>query len=112
MLRHFISLLAALTIILTGISYADEKAQCLACHGPFDKFISTPLTIATESGEVNPHVTIPHDTQSEENFMTCVECHSIHAMPPPAGYKDASANIEYCYSCHHSYQFESCSKCH
>ena len=106
---------AAAVIAAAGpASAADlKKADCLQCHGPLEKLTQLAPMYQTESGKViNPHKFIPHDSKDPAKFPECTTCHTPHPMPPPKGFKDKSANVEMCYSCHHNYTFQKCSACH
>ena len=43
------------------------KADCLGCHGPFEKLIESSGNYAAPSGEkISPHRYVPHDSKKEE----------------------------------------------
>ncbi len=91
---------------------AGQKDACLACHGPLEKLAGADVRFKVDGGTVNPHRFVPHDSKDAADFPECTVCHQVHPMPPAKGYKDAKANVEVCYQCHHNYTFEPCSKCH
>jgi predicted CXXCH cytochrome family protein len=82
----------------------------LACHGPFANLVNKDIKVPADPNPVNPHVFVPHD--QKEKFYDCIACHTPHAMPAPKGFKDKTAHIEPCYSCHHGEQIQKCSQCH
>ena len=89
-----------------------KKEQCLQCHGPLEALVKKNVQVKVDGGTVNPHKYVPHAEQIPEKFPECTVCHKGHAMPPPKGFKDKSATVEMCYSCHHNYTFEPCKQCH
>jgi hypothetical protein len=90
--------------------------DCLKCHGPFDKLIATPANYVAPSGEkTSPHRHVPHDSKLEKDIPDCGNCHVAHRLSPlPAkGTIDLSkVTVEWCYSCHHLKNFQSCKDCH
>ncbi len=90
-----------------------SKADCLACHGPFDALIAKGITVEADPKPVNPHKYIPHvEKGSMDQIWECTMCHTPHAMPPKKDPNREKANVEACYDCHHQYNFESCNSCH
>ena len=73
---------------------------------------SMPPMYDADPGKINPHKFIPHDSKDPAKFPECTTCHTPHPLPPPKGFKDKSANVEMCYSCHHNYTFQKCSGYH
>lgn len=108
--------LAALALAVAaapaGAAAPMKKADCLQCHGPLEKLTSMPPMYDADPGKINPHKFIPHDSRDPAKFPECTTCHTPHPLPPPKGFKDKSANVEMCYSCHHNYTFQKCSGCH
>ena len=93
------------------------KADCLGCHGPFDKLVEASDKYVAPSGEkISPHRFVPHDSKKEEDVPECTKCHVAHPLDPlPAqGSVDLSkVNVQWCYdSCHHEKNFTSCKDCH
>lgn len=89
-----------------------SKEECLQCHGPsFDDLINKNVRVESESGFVNPHSYIPHGDRKGE-VTECTNCHRTHSFPVEKGYKDETATLEPCYSCHHNYELKKCSSCH
>ena len=84
--------------------------QCLSCHGPFEKLIKKDIRVPADPFPINPHTFVPHDGKGK--YYDCIACHQQHTMPPPKGYKDTSAHIEPCFSCHHGEQIQNCKNCH
>lgn len=108
-------LFASFALCFAGAASADapmKKEMCLQCHGPLENLLKLEPKYETDSGKINPHKYVPHDAADPAKFPECTTCHTPHAMPPAKGFKDKSANIEYCYSCHHNYTFQKCSECH
>lgn len=109
-------LLAAAALSLSGASLAAgapmKKEECLQCHGPMENLLKLEPKYETDSGKINPHKFVPHDSNDPAKFPECTTCHTPHGMPPAKGFKDQGANIEYCFSCHHNYTFQKCSECH
>lgn len=89
-----------------------QKEECLACHGPLEKFLAVDVKFKVDSYIVNPHRFFPHDSKNPNDFPACTICHDPHPVPPVKGYKDTSANVYVCYQCHHNYTFKPCSQCH
>ena len=97
---------------------ADEGKQgpaaCLACHGEsFEKLASEKPAFKAPSGEIiNPHKYIPHNEKKAENVPNCTDCHSTHPIPPKGKIDLAKVNVDSCFGCHHSMNFQQCSNCH
>lgn len=90
----------------------DDPAsmECLKCHGPFAKLAARTEDFLTEWDEkVNPHIYVPHD---KKTIVDCLDCHAAHPVPVTSGMKVTQAKLQYCYSCHHTESFESCTDCH
>jgi hypothetical protein len=89
---------------------------CLQCHGPSfqDLAARTADYIDPWGQNVNPHIYVdvnkgkPHDSTI---VTSCTQCHASHALPQPVE-PVMQANLQYCYSCHHTEEFISCSTCH
>jgi len=93
------------------------NADCLGCHGPFDKLAETTAKYVAPSGEKgSPHRYVPHDSKKEEDIADCVHCHTAHPLDPlpTKGSIDLSkVNVQWCYeSCHHEKNLTSCKQCH
>jgi hypothetical protein len=87
-----------------------DTAYCLKCHGPFEKLIDTTKDYVSQFDEhINPHQFVPHDSKS---VPECAQCHEAHPIPYKAESAPASPELTYCYSCHHTQTFETCSQCH
>lgn len=67
------------------------KQQCFGCHGDYPS-----LARATARLKINPHAS--HLGEEE-----CYQCHKMHRQSP---------GMKFCYTCHHTGNFERCSKCH
>lgn len=94
----------------TVVEGPKDTAYCLKCHGPFEKLIAKTKGYVTQFDEhVNPHQFVPHDSKSVPD---CAECHAAHPIPFKAESAPATPELTYCYSCHHTQTFETCSKCH
>lgn len=115
-LSSFLSALFSAAILgFAGQASADapmKKEMCLQCHGPVENLIKLEPKYETDSGKINPHKFVPHDSADLAKFPECTTCHTPHGMPPAKGFKDKDANVEYCFSCHHNYTFQSCKECH
>ena len=84
----------------------------MACHGlTFSELVNKNIQVESDTGLVNQHVFLPHNDPNGE-VTECTNCHQVHTMPPPKGYKDDQASLEACYSCHHNYELKKCSSCH
>lgn len=104
---------SAFTPVLAADAPKDQKAQCLACHGPsLEKFLEKSVQYKTDGQVINPHRFVPHDSKKAEDFPDCLNCHKPHALPPPQGYHDTKVQVTLCYDCHHNYKFEACNQCH
>jgi predicted CXXCH cytochrome family protein len=104
-----------LLLASNGFAQMVDKNSCLNCHGPFDKLVSAKPAFKAESKEtINPHVYVPHDKKEPKNTPDCTNCHSLHSMDTKsAAMKNIpKADVKWCYSCHHTNNFESCKKCH
>jgi hypothetical protein len=100
-----------------GAAGDDVRAECLGCHGPFDKIAAASSKYVAPSGEkTTPHRYVPHKSRQEEDVPECSLCHTAHPVdPPPAkGSIDLSAvGVQWCYdACHHEKNLTSCKKCH
>lgn len=94
----------------TVVEGPKDTAYCLKCHGPFEKLIDKTKGYVTQFDEhINPHQFVPHDSKSVPD---CAECHEAHPIPFKAESAPASPELTYCYSCHHTQTFETCSQCH
>lgn len=94
----------------TVVEGPKDTAYCLKCHGPFEKLIDKTKDYVSQFDEhINPHQFVPHDSKSVPD---CAECHEAHPIPFKVESAPASPELTYCYSCHHTQTFETCSKCH
>ena len=90
---------------LKGREFPDE--WCLRCHehGSYEELIQRTQDYTVDGKKVNPHD--PHAGLEgvDQAQIECRRCHKIHKE---------SRGIDYCYGCHHSCTFESCSSigCH
>ena len=112
MLKTYCAILLGVALAFPAAAQELTKNDCLGCHGPVENLVKLAPMYESDSGKINPHKYAPHNEQSVDKFPDCKLCHTPHAMPAPKGFKDESANIEYCYSCHHQYNFKKCSECH
>jgi hypothetical protein len=92
--------------------YTTPNEFCFDCHldnehTSYEEIIQLTKDYTIASENINPHDPHPElDAEdSELQELECYHCHSMH---------DESPGINYCYSCHHDYTFESCysSECH
>lgn len=91
-------------------SAVKDATYCLKCHGPFEKLAEKTKDYVTEFDEkVNPHRYVPHNSTS---IVDCTECHQPHPIPFKATDDMPKPNVDYCYSCHHTQTFATCSECH
>ena len=92
------------------------KDKCLDCHGPFDKLIASTTNYVASSGEkTSPHRYVPHNSKLEKDIPDCAHCHTAHSLSslPAKGSIDLSkVNVEWCFSCHHEKNLQSCKDCH
>lgn len=89
---------------------APDTEGCLRCHGPFDKLAERTADYVTVWDEhVNPHMYVPHDSQT---VVDCSSCHDPHPIPYAPAEGGRKPSVEYCYSCHHTEELVSCSQCH
>ena len=90
--------------------------KCLNCHGPFDKLIAVTTNYVASSGEkTSPHRYVPHDSKLEKDIPDCTHCHTAHPLSPlpaPSSIRVSKVSVEWCYSCHHEKNFQSCKDCH
>ena len=90
----------------------NPSADCLKCHGPFEKLTSAPPKFVTEKGEkINPHRYVPHDLKE---IPECISCHKPHSATPTANeiVSLPKPGVKTCYECHHEESFASCKSCH
>ena len=94
----------------------QTPTDCLHCHGPFDKLIAATASYVAATGEkTSPHRYVPHDSKLEKDIPACSQCHTAHPLSPlPAkGSIDLSkVKVEWCFTCHHEKNFQSCKDCH
>jgi len=97
----------------SGLALTDfTQDDCLACHGPFDDLMAMDVVAQADDGsEVNPHVYVPHDSDTIE---ACSNCHEPHSLPPNASELAAqpAPGLESWYECHHTRNFMTCTSCH
>lgn len=94
----------------TVVEGPKDTAYCLKCHGPFEKLVEKTKDYVSQFDEhINPHQFVPHDSKSVPD---CASCHEAHPIPFKAESAPASPELTYCYSCHHTQTFETCSQCH
>jgi hypothetical protein len=97
---------------------APDKAEnkCLDCHGPFSALILSSTNYVAPSGEkISPHRYVPHDSKLEKDIPDCSHCHTAHSLSslPAKGSIDLSkVKTEWCFTCHHEKNFQSCKDCH
>jgi predicted CXXCH cytochrome family protein len=92
---------------------SGDKSDCLQCHDSFDKLAAGPKNFPTESGEkINPHRYVPHEPKIEKNIPQCLKCHRPHAIPLTSKKEVPEPSIDWCYTCHHAYEFKPCAACH
>lgn len=100
------------TSAATGESSSDvnDPAYCLKCHGPFEKLQARTKDYVTGWDEkANPHVYVPHES---DTLVACTECHDPHAIPYKPSENTRTPNVDYCYSCHHAETLVNCNQCH
>jgi hypothetical protein len=92
------------------------EKNCLDCHGPFDKLIEVTAKYVAPTGEkTSPHRYVPHDSKLEKDIPDCTHCHTAHPLSPlpaKASIDLSKVSVEWCYTCHHEKNFESCKNCH
>ncbi len=121
---------ATVAVTLTTTSVAEPASaapsgitaqMCMGCHSHDQVFQETADYTTFEGYKINPHVTVdpiekspsmasPH--ASGQNVVDCLQCHQPHSMPQPAAGEVKEPSIDYCYGCHHTTNFQACSKCH
>ena len=90
-----------------------EKSECLQCHDVFEKLAAGPQKFTAESGEkINPHMYVPHEAKIPKNIPQCTRCHRPHAIPLTSKETIPQPTIDWCYSCHHAFEFKPCGACH
>ena len=92
----------------------STKEACLACHGPFDKLITSSANFVAPSGEkTSPHRFVPHTSTAASAVPECTNCHTAHPVPPTAKIDLSKVSVDWCYTtCHHQNDFTPCDKCH
>ena len=96
-----------------------KAEQCLGCHGgSLEKLAEMTPYIKNDWDEVvQPHIYIdeyagkPHQTKM---LPDCLRCHTAHSFPPVKTDTKSKADLSYCYGCHHTETFDSCTQsgCH
>jgi predicted CXXCH cytochrome family protein len=90
-----------------------NKDVCLECHGPFADLAGASITFTAENGDkINPHRYVPHNRKDSKGIVECTKCHKPHPVPPESKSGLPKANANWCYSCHHTQEFQPCSSCH
>jgi predicted CXXCH cytochrome family protein len=98
----------------TAVSKAagGSKADCLMCHGPFEKIITATADYKMPSGDreikSNPHRYVPHDSK---DIPECSYCHEPHPVPPTSAKGLPKPKATWCYGCHHN-KILRCGGCH
>jgi len=105
------------TVLAAQSDAKPAKADCLGCHGPFDKLTKVNDKYTAPSGEkISPHRFVPHDSTKDEDAPECTNCHTAHPLDPlpTHGSIDLSkVDVKWCYeACHHEKNFTSCKQCH
>jgi len=105
------------TVLAVQAAAKPSKAECLSCHGPFEKMTAATDKYTAPSGEkISPHRFVPHDSKKDDDVPECTNCHAAHALDPlpTHGSVDLSkVDVKWCYeSCHHEKNFTSCKECH
>lgn len=110
---------SSMAVAAPAAQTADPQA-CLACHGgSLEALADKTKDYKDEWGDpVNPHVYIdrsaknPH--QGKKILPECTKCHEAHPVPPKPGMKVKTADVSYCFGCHHMETFEPCGQagCH
>lgn len=105
------------TVLAAQAADKPTKAECLNCHGPFDKLTADTGNYIAPSGEkISPHRFVPHDSKKDEDIPECTNCHTAHPLDPlpTHGSIDLSkVDVKWCYeTCHHEKNFTSCKQCH
>jgi hypothetical protein len=108
---------AGSTVLAAQADAKPSQAECLSCHGPFDKLTSVTDKYTAPSGEkISPHRFVPHDSTKDEDVPECTNCHTAHPLDPlpTHGSVDLSkVDVKWCYeTCHHEKNFTSCKQCH
>lgn len=97
---------------ISGTVSAQNANPCLGCH-KYNDLLALKPKFELESGSVNPHWYVPHDSK---NIPECTNCHVPHAISPlPKGPQDvdmSQVNVQMCFSCHHLQNFTPCKTCH
>ena len=123
-LLFYIFVFISVTVVTTGYSASKinpatsnktgtNKDTCLSCHGPFDKLTNAPKTFIIESGDkINPHRYVPHDRKEAKSAPECINCHKAHPVPVKSKVGLSKANVDWCFSCHHTHNLRACNACH
>lgn len=99
----------------SSIQKKTPDTVCLACHDDRTALIERTKSYLIAGEKLNPHD--PHtgvaaigeildsDTSKIPDTIECYRCHTMHNESP---------GIDYCYGCHHTQEFKSCSSsgCH
>jgi cytochrome c nitrite reductase small subunit len=85
-----------------------SKEFCFDCHVPnehtsYEEVIERTKDYSIDDEKINPHDPHAGVEGSEQEQFECYGCHKMHKESP---------GINYCYGCHMSGTFESCSVCH
>ncbi len=122
MREKIFSILVAFCLLAASAAYSAPatpaggeggKDKCLACHGPFDKLTAAPKSFAPASGpRINPHMYVPHEKKDAASIPECLNCHKVHPVPLKSKEEQPKANVDWCFSCHHTQEFSACKTCH
>jgi cytochrome c nitrite reductase small subunit len=84
-----------------------ENEFCFDCHLDQEHTSYEEVIARTEEYTVEGEVVNPHDPhaglEGVDSQFECYTCHKMHEESP---------GIDFCYGCHHSGTFTSCSSCH
>jgi hypothetical protein len=91
----------------SSIGKRTPDEMCLSCHNNEAAIVERTKDYLIDGENHNPHD--PHagiaETSEAPDSIECYRCHTMHQESP---------GLDYCYGCHHTYEFISCnsSGCH
>jgi predicted CXXCH cytochrome family protein len=102
----------ATTVAAAPKAKVISKADCLVCHGSYEKIIAATADYKMLSGDreitSNPHRYVPHDSK---DIPECSYCHEPHPVPLSSKEGLPKPKTTWCYGCHHKKEL-TCGNCH
>lgn len=97
---------------LPAAGKAANKDKCLSYHSWDQLSAGAPGFRSTNGEKVSPHVYVPHKQKDAGGIPDCKNCHVAHPVPLTSKAGLMKANVEWCFSCHHTGELKACAQCH